>query len=233
MATIYLIRHGQASFAKEDYDNLSELGEQQASRLGQVLAQRLGQFDRVHLGSMRRHRQTADTCLTAMGANIDQLAPKVDAAWNEYDHQDILRQFDERFITAGAIQSYISEQTNPKAAFKQLFDQAVERWMSGHHDHEYDESWSAYRERIHGALQALSGKVQGSEKVAVFSSGGPIALLSQALLGVPVQKIMQLNWTLVNCGVSKLVSSANGVILSSLNEHTAFEGQFQSLISYK
>ena len=30
MATIYLIRHGQASFGAEDYDKLSELGCKQA-----------------------------------------------------------------------------------------------------------------------------------------------------------------------------------------------------------
>lgn len=33
MATIYLIRHGQASFGAENYDKLSPLGERQASIL--------------------------------------------------------------------------------------------------------------------------------------------------------------------------------------------------------
>jgi broad specificity phosphatase PhoE len=225
MATIYLIRHGQASFAKEDYDNLSELGMQQARRLGEVLAQRLGQFDQVHLGSMRRHQQTAEACLTAMGAQTDELASKVDAGWNEYDHQDILHQFDKRFSTAGAIQNYISGQSNPKAAFKQMFDQAVERWINSEHDSDYVESWSSYRERVHRVLNKVISSASGAQKVAVFSSGGPIAMLSQSLLAVPAQKLMQMNWTLLNCGVTKLVSSANGVILSSLNEHTAFEGQ--------
>lgn len=233
MATIYLIRHGQASFAKEEYDQLSELGMRQAAHLGESLTRRLGQFDQVYLGAMRRHQQTADTCLTAMGANIDALAPKVDAGWNEYDHQDILYQFDKRLSTAGAIQSYISEQSNPKAAFKQIFDQAVERWIGSEHDDEYVESWSNYQERVHRALARIISGASGAKRVAVFSSGGPIALLSQALLAVPEHKLMQLNWTLVNCGVSKLVSTTNGVILSSLNEHTAFEGQNQRLITYK
>ena len=35
MTTIYLIRHGQASFGAESYDKLSEKGELQAQRLGQ------------------------------------------------------------------------------------------------------------------------------------------------------------------------------------------------------
>ena len=47
MATIYLIRHGQASFGKANYDELSDLGQQQATRLGQALAQRMPAFDAV------------------------------------------------------------------------------------------------------------------------------------------------------------------------------------------
>ena len=38
MATIYLIRHGQASFGAEDYDKLSELGCRQAQVVGEYLA---------------------------------------------------------------------------------------------------------------------------------------------------------------------------------------------------
>ena len=38
MGTLYLVRHGQASFGAEDYDQLSELGARQSERLGQYLA---------------------------------------------------------------------------------------------------------------------------------------------------------------------------------------------------
>ena len=35
MATIYLIRHGQASFGSDDYDQLSQLGIRQAEVTGE------------------------------------------------------------------------------------------------------------------------------------------------------------------------------------------------------
>ena len=35
MTSIYLVRHGQASFGKKDYDNLSEIGEKQSFLLGE------------------------------------------------------------------------------------------------------------------------------------------------------------------------------------------------------
>jgi broad specificity phosphatase PhoE len=42
MGTLYLVRHGQASFGADDYDQLSDLGRAQAVRLGEYLA-RTGQ----------------------------------------------------------------------------------------------------------------------------------------------------------------------------------------------
>ena len=40
MRLIYLVRHGQASFGKRDYDALSELGHEQSRLLGRALAAR-------------------------------------------------------------------------------------------------------------------------------------------------------------------------------------------------
>ena len=38
MGTLYLVRHGQASFGEDDYDKLSELGHRQSRRLGEYFA---------------------------------------------------------------------------------------------------------------------------------------------------------------------------------------------------
>jgi len=40
MGTLYLVRHGQASFGADNYDVLSPLGHRQAERLGQYLKER-------------------------------------------------------------------------------------------------------------------------------------------------------------------------------------------------
>ena len=59
MTEILAIRHAQASFDADDYDQLSPLGEDQALRLGRWLAadRDIG-FDAVVVGAMRRHQQT-------------------------------------------------------------------------------------------------------------------------------------------------------------------------------
>lgn len=45
MGSIYLIRHGQASFGAENYDVLSPLGYRQSEALGDYLAQLGVSFD--------------------------------------------------------------------------------------------------------------------------------------------------------------------------------------------
>ena len=61
MGAVYLVRHGQASFGKADYDALSETGFEQARVLGESLRARLPRPDALFTGSLRRHRETAET----------------------------------------------------------------------------------------------------------------------------------------------------------------------------
>ncbi|MDZ4123020.1 MAG: phosphoglycerate mutase family protein, partial [Hydrogenophaga sp.] len=51
MGTLYLVRHGQASFGADDYDQLSEMGQRQSRRLGEYWAERGVGFDAVITGT--------------------------------------------------------------------------------------------------------------------------------------------------------------------------------------
>ena len=65
MATIYLFRHGQASFGADDYDKLSPLGERQATVLGQYLRDHDIALDAAYSGDLLRQRETAQLALAA------------------------------------------------------------------------------------------------------------------------------------------------------------------------
>ncbi len=233
MSVIYLIRHGQASFGQENYDELSRIGHQQANILGESLRDRVGTFDHMVLGSMVRHKQTAEQCLNAMSQTFDQTESTVHSGWNEYDHQDILAQLGDEFKTPQSIEKYVRSQPNPKATFEKVFNKAMDRWMSGDHDADYVETWQHYQARIKKALKATIEIAKTAEKVAVFSSGGPISVVSQHLLQVEPNKVMQVNWTIVNSSVTKLVSSSSRLFLSTLNDHSHLEGRYKELITYK
>ncbi len=233
MATIYLIRHGQASFGSDDYDQLSETGVLQASCLGQSLKTKMSKPDLVITGSMKRHQDTAMHSMKAFG-DVEQTTFQQDNCWNEYAHQEILGLYDERFTTPAQMKAILSASANPEIEFLEIFNAAVARWMGGQHDADYSETWEVFKTRLHSGLSKVVESIQDKQKILVFTSGGPISLLAQSYLGVPEERLMQMNWTLVNCGITKLVTSRHGVFVASLNEHTVFEqAENKGLLTYK
>lgn len=60
MSLLFLVRHGQASFHGDDYDQLSARGMEQSRQLGLHWAELNLIFDHVYVGPRRRHRQTLD-----------------------------------------------------------------------------------------------------------------------------------------------------------------------------
>lgn len=223
MATIYLVRHGQASFGADDYDVLSPLGVAQAETLGRALAPRLPTVDLVVTGAMRRHRETAAACLGAMGAGVaaGAGASLEDAGWNEFDHDAVLAVHEPRYRDRGAWMASLGP--DPGEAMRRTYGDAMARWIGGAHDG-YPETWSAFRARAEAALATLVARLGRSRTALVFTSGGPIAAIAGALLGVPEDARLHIAGQLVNAGVTKLVAGARGVRLSTLNDHAHFDG---------
>ena len=60
MSELILIRHAQASFGHENYDNLSALGHDQAALLGSLFERLKITPDRVVIGTQKRHLQTLE-----------------------------------------------------------------------------------------------------------------------------------------------------------------------------
>lgn len=226
MAALYLLRHGQASFAAQDYDQLSPLGMEQSRVLGEHLRGRVPAVDRVVSGSMRRHRQTAEHCLPALGleAELDQ-----DPGFNEYDHRDILDGLFERSELAEKVRA----SADRKLGFEEVFTQAMMRWQGGEHDAGYRETWPSFRERCLQALARAQAAADRGSTSLIFTSGGAISVIVQHLLGLPDAEFPRLNWLIVNASVTKLVRVGRDLRLSSFNEHAHFEGPRERLLSYR
>ncbi|MGN6781541.1 MAG: histidine phosphatase family protein [Marmoricola sp.] len=218
MGQILLVRHGQASWGAEDYDVLSDLGHRQAALLGEAYAARGLSADRVVIGSMRRHRETAEECLAAAGWD----APvTVDPEWDEFDHMGML---------ASHEPPHDAELT--RSEFQRWFEAATDRWTGGAHDEDYDETFAAFTARVDRALGRLAGT---SGTTVVFSSGGPIAWAAAVLLAGPggaTGPWRRLNPVCVNSGVTKLVTGGRGTTLVSFNDHAHLEG-IEGALSYR
>lgn len=231
MASIYLIRHGQASFDKDDYDQLSELGFVQANRLGKYLNSKLDSVDMVIAGAMRRHQETAQATLAQLTDHeVEEIVTQ--SCWNEFDHENVMATFNPEWSNSKVFRQYIYSQKDPEKTFIKLFHQAVGRWVSNQY-FDYKENWPQFKQRIDSGFDKLLEKTSAKANILVFTSGGPISYLSQKLLDIPETNLLKTNKTLVNCGVTKIVTGKQ-LFLSSLNEHSAFEyNNYRHLITYK
>lgn len=220
MGQIFLVRHGQASFGKANYDQLSELGFEQARLLGQWYANTHQRFHKVVNGGMVRHRQTADACMGALPKKL-----LIDTEWRtdqdfaEFDHKEVLLRHCPEFADAVAFKTLLASHVDPPRALEQLFRDAMQRWMAGG---DYRESWPEFRNRCVRALQGLDTE-SSKQTTIVFTSGGVIAALMQHLLGLQDGQAMELNWTLANCGVTKLLHRPGQFTLSCLNNYAHLE----------
>ena len=231
MTTIYLIRHGQASFGAKSYDQLSPNGELQAKLLGQYFNRILKEEPYVVTGSMQRHQQTAHLAVAECFSETNIIT---DSAWNEFNHQQVIAKYDPRFEQAEAIKQELALAANPKAYMAEIFHAAVSRWTSGEYDHDYDEPWPMFKQRIDQALQQLCKDLieQKTKQALVFTSGGVISTVLGQLLELSLHKTFELNWAINNASITTLGLSEHHLKLLSLNEHYFLKAVNADLVTW-
>lgn len=234
MSQLYLVRHGQASFGSRDYDQLSPLGIEQSQLLGQWLATTGLQPQRILHGSMVRQEQTALHCLKQwLPDHHSALAPIQNHAFDEFDHKEVLLRTHSQFSEPGYLERFIAEQPDSRRAFQKKFAESMQRWIEGKHSYEYTESWPAFRTRcVKGLLHVAENAVD--QDVWIFTSGGPIAAIMQHVIGIPDDKVLEINWTIRNASIS-LFSSRNGALrLKQFNSVAhLIQNQRPELLTYR
>lgn len=210
--SLLLIRHGQASFGADDYDRLSPVGEEQSRRLGPWLAATGSPPDLIAIGPRERHRRTAELCLEAAGIDLPLLA--LDGL-DEVDHHELLARHRPDLDGPGALRAELKQAPDPHRAFQRLFANAVARWVAGVHDTEYQLTWPSFRSNVMHALQTLAEHPACT--IWAFTSGGPIAVVANALIEAPVAQAFKLSWPLVNTGLTRLRLGQRGATLITYN----------------
>lgn len=211
MASLFLIRHGQASFGAANYDSLSPLGERQCRLLGEWWKARTWQAEGVVSGPMVRHQQSMNAFLAGFGAEREhQVLPEL----AEFDHENVLRVYRPEFADMGEIAKFLASSPNPRKAFQQTFTEAVERWHDGRYDHEYNESWPVFKQRVLDAFAHLQR--EGQDRL-VFTSGGVISVMLQAVLNIRDSKSFALNAVIANSSYSRVLFKGDEVSMSVFN----------------
>lgn len=215
MKTIYLVRHGQASWQGDDYDLLTALGEEQARIVGTALAKRGIVPDVVVSGELKRHRQTAAGAVEAAGWSVER---RTDARWAEFDYVDIVRAYDSRFSSHADLRAIAGEGTAGNQEFAALFQGALLGWIAG--DGAFVERFDEFCERVGAACDQVVADLGDDQTAVVFTSGGPIGAVANLTLGGAPDQWMKLVVS-VNAAVSQLVvlPGSDRPVLTSLNEH--------------
>lgn len=216
MASIYLVRHGQASFGAENYDELSQLGRLQAKLTGEYLARTGVTFDAAYCGTLMRQK---DTALGALAAQPGDVPLTVDERLDEVRNDEHLEHLLPRILEARPdIQALVDQGLDSSKRFQKVIEAVFNYWVSPEGNVPGIQTWQEYSSGVHGMLRDIVTKEGAGKTTAVFTSGGTIAVFVAAVLGVPGSGTYQFYEPVFNCSVTQLFYNAERVSLSYFND---------------
>jgi broad specificity phosphatase PhoE len=210
MSKFTLIRHGQASFGAENYDQLSNIGREQARAIGDYFLSQQTEFDQIVHGALSRQMETAQL----MAKHMKHVTPLVlDERANEFDSERLLQRYIPKVAELSAEnQTLINSTTKPWYTdpnhFERIFRKAVQLWQQ---DSQCDfESWDEFKRRINELLHDTRNNLGPNKRIAIVTSGGLIAHTLQSVLGCDDQVFLDMNLSINNASLSEFkVSETN------------------------
>jgi broad specificity phosphatase PhoE len=227
MGIVFLVRHAQASFLEPNYDKLSKLGETQARLLGEYWSRHNIVFDRACTGPCIRQKDTfaivSDVCRKA---SIPFPDPLVLQEFDEYQGEAVLGRSLPGLLENNpairvlhtAFQSS-SGSAERRVAFQKLFEAIIGKWVRREICPSGVDTWLEFCSRVNSGLAKwLAGGKRG-ERVAIFTSGGPIGVVMQRALQLSPESTLNVSWMSRNSSWSEFLYSGERFTLSSFNCH--------------
>ncbi len=235
MATIYLIRHGQASFGAADYDKLSELGSRQAVVTGEYFRDAGVHFDAVYSGDLSRQRETARLVLTSQ---LKAVPHRIDPRFNEIQNEAQLKYLIPEVIKIDPkIQALVEKGLSSSKDYQKVIDAVFNFWVSPACKDSRIQSWAEFSG---GARQAIADVIQdqgGGKTVGIFTSGGALATIVAQVLGLGGEQTYQFYEPVLNCSVTQLFYSKSKISLSYFNDSSFLQimgkQRGEELLSYR
>jgi broad specificity phosphatase PhoE len=227
MSVVFLVRHAQASFLEPNYDKLSKLGEAQARLLGEYWVGQTIVFNRAYTGPCIRHKDTlslvSDTCRKA---GIPFPDPLMVPEFDEYQGEAVLdRSLPGLLETDQSTRDlYTSFQSSSgsaerRAKFQKLFEAVIGKWVRGAICPPGVETWLEFCSRVNTGLTKFLSAGSRGERVAIVTSGGPIAVAIQRALQLSGESTLDVSWMSRNSSWSEFIYSRERFTLSSFNCH--------------
>jgi|SRR5580658_719469 broad specificity phosphatase PhoE len=227
MGVLYLVRHAQASFLDPNYDKLSALGELQSRVLGEYWARRTIIFDRVGVGPCARQKDTVKLVSAAyQQAGLNFPDPQTLSEFDEYHAEEVLRatlpallEKDQKIRDLHAAFQTAANNAAQRTTFQNLFTAVIGDWVRGAIRLEGVETWPQFCARVNAGLTKFLASDKRRERVAIFTSGGPIAVATQRALHLSPESTLQMTWMSRNASWTEFLYSTERFTLSSFNIH--------------
>jgi len=205
MGTLYLVRHGQASFGAADYDQLSELGARQCAALGAWLQARGKRFEGVLRGPLKRHAQSLD----AIASTLPGLPEAIE--WPglvEYDAVAVVQALER-------VEPRPPGDATDERRHWRLLRAGLLAWIEGRTQPEGMPAWPDFAGGVAGALDLVRARYSGD--VLLVASGGPIATAIAQVLDAPASAMIDLNMRLRNSALCEFAFNARRHALTGYN----------------
>ena len=191
MGTLYLVRHGQASFGADNYDQLSELGTRQCQQLGRYFASKGRRFDTVISGTLQRQIQSQQAIASGLGQASEALRLP---GLNEYDSHAVI----------SAVHPQALAKPNTPELYRHHFRvlrQGLAAWMAGQTQPVGMPTYADFVAGVAAAMDHVRSQCEG--EVLMVGSGGPIATAVGLVLGVAPAVTIDLNMRIRNSAVTE------------------------------
>lgn len=223
MSTLFLVRHGQASFFGADYDRLSELGVEQTRLLGSHWARTGIRFESAWVGPRRRHWQTFEA-VQAVFTELEQPFPEPSPMdeLDEYPAVELLKRaipilVEEDAEAAEWLRAYQAGTAMSKGNFQRLFARVTRRYVRGDLGFDDVEDWEAFRDRVTAGIRRVQATTGRSTTSVAFTSGGPMAAAVGLALGITDEEILELSWIIRNAALAEFLFDAERFSLAAFN----------------
>jgi broad specificity phosphatase PhoE len=229
MGVIYVVRHGQAAFGTENYDQLTEIGFAQTRLLGAYFAKRKIHFDAVFTGTLRRQIETADAILERhpeLTASAREIIPGLD----EYKPEAILTALTGEPPVMTAAGAARRDPVVVREHFR-LLREALLAWAEERTRPVDMMPFAKFREGAVGALIEARRRFPDGH-VLVVSSGGAIGAMVSQVLNAPAATAVELNLRIRNSSLTEFASTPRRHHLVSFNGLPHLDSGDPSLITY-
>ena len=235
MATIYLIRHGQASFGADNYDKLSKLGGRQARVVGEYFCDAGIYFDAVYSGDLSRQCETARLAIASQPEDVPH---NIDPRFNEIQNDEQLKCLMPEVIKINpAVRALVDKGLGSSKDYQKLIDAVFNYWVSPACDDPRIQSWADFSGGVRQAIVDVMHEQGGGKTVGIFTSGGTLATIVAQILGLGSEQTYQLYEPIFNCSVTQLFYSQSRISLSYFNDCSYLQvmgRQYgEKLISYR